>query len=76
MRGPPQPLPPLRVAEIADQARVEVGDPPAGVAEWVLAEVPPEVEVDPLEVVRGVVGDEHHRHPRCEPLAELTKRLL
>jgi hypothetical protein len=36
--GPPQSLPLLRAAEVADQASVEVGDTAAGVPERVLAE--------------------------------------
>ena len=71
-----QTLPLLRAAEITDQPSVEVGDASAGVPERVLAEVAPEVEVDPLEVVGRVVRDEHDRHPRCEPLAELAERVL
>src|SRR5688500_12142511 len=43
--GPPQALPLLRAAEVADQASVEVGDTAAGVPERVLAEVAPKVEV-------------------------------
>lgn len=74
--GPPQSLPLLRAAEVADQASVEVGDTPAGVPERVLAEVAPEVEIDPLKVVGRVVRDEDNRLPRFEPLAELAERLL
>src|SRR3990167_4636884 len=54
--GPPQTLPLLCVAKVANQSSVEVADAAAGVPERVLAEIPPEVEVDPLEVVGRVVG--------------------
>jgi hypothetical protein len=44
--------------------------------ERVLADVAPKVEVDPLEVVRRVVRNEHYRHPGSQPFPELPKRVL
>src|SRR5262245_13503263 len=74
--GPPQALPLLGAAKIADQPGVEVGDASAGVPERVFAEVAPRVEVDPLEVVGRIIRDEDNGLPRFEPIAELAKRLL
>ena len=68
-------LPLLSAAEIANHG-VEVGDPSARMPKRVLAEIAPEVEIDPLEVVRRVVRNEHHRHPRSQPFPELPERVL
>jgi hypothetical protein len=46
------------------------------VSERVLSEVAPEVEVDPLEVVRGIVRDEDDGLARFQPFTEPTERLL
>ena len=43
-------LPFLSAAKIAHQPSVEVGDSSPGMPKRVFAEVPPEVEIDPLEV--------------------------
>src|SRR5437867_4390045 len=69
-------LPLLSAAEITDQPCVEIGDASSGMPERVLAEIAPEVEVDPLKVVRWVVRNEHDRHPRRQPFPELTERVL
>src|SRR6516162_4480232 len=74
--GSPQALPLLGAAKIADQPGVEVGDASAGVPERVLAEVAPEVKVDPLEVVGRIIRAEDNGLPRYEPIAELAERLL
>jgi hypothetical protein len=58
---PSQPFPLLSAPKITDQSGVEVGNAPARMPERVLPEVAPEVEIDPLEVVRRVVRNEHHR---------------
>src|SRR5262249_48117903 len=71
-----EPLPSLRVSEIADQSRVEVGDAPPRMSERVLSEVAPEVEVDPLEVVRRIVRDEDDGLARVQPFTEPAERLL
>src|SRR5687768_18332242 len=73
---PSQPLPLLRAPEITDQSGVEVGNAPTRMPERVLADIAPEVEVDPLEVVRGIVRNEDHRHPGRQPFPELTERVL
>jgi hypothetical protein len=52
---PTQPLPLLSASKITHQTRVEVGNAPPGMPERVFAEVTPEIEVDPLEVVRRIV---------------------
>jgi hypothetical protein len=73
---PSQPFPLLSVPEITDQSGVEVGNAPTRMPERVLADITPEVEVDPLEVVRRIVRNEDHRHPRRQPFPELTERVL
>src|SRR5688572_10620983 len=69
-------LPVLRLVKIANQPSVDVGDSSSGMPERVHAEVAPEVEVDPLEVVRRIVRYEHDRAPRFEPLTKLRERIL
>src|SRR5262245_29968542 len=69
-------LPRLRGLEIANQTGVEVANPSPGMTERVRSEVPPKIEVDPLEVVSGIVRHKHNRHARLEPFFELTERLL
>ena len=71
-----QTLPFLSASKIANEPRVEVGNASSGMPERVLAEIAPEVEIDPLEVVRRVVRNEHHRHPGSQPLPELPERVL
>ena len=73
---PSQSLPILRASEITNQAGVEVGDAPARMAKRIFAEVAPEVKVDPLEVVRQIVRNEDHWHPRRQPFPELPERVL
>src|SRR5436190_23725670 len=44
--------------------------------ERVRTEIAPKVEVDPLEVVRRIVGNEHDRDPRSQPCSELPERIV
>src|SRR5712691_5939941 len=69
-------LPLLSATEITRQPSVEVGDSSPGMPKRVFAEVPPEVKIDPLEVVRRVVRHEHYWHPRSQPFSELPERVL
>jgi hypothetical protein len=52
--GSAKTLPFLRTVKIADEPCVEISDPSPGVPKRVHAEVAPEIEVDPLEVVGGL----------------------
>src|SRR6266545_2292325 len=53
--GPTQTLPLLGASEVTDESCVEIGDPSSRMAERILSEVAPEVEVDPLKVVGRIV---------------------
>ena len=53
--GPTQTLPLLGASEVTDESCVEIGDPSSRMAERVLSEVAPEVEVDPLKIVGRIV---------------------
>jgi hypothetical protein len=72
---PPQPLPSLCVSEVTDQSCVEVGNAPTRMPERILSEVAPEVEVDPMEIVRGIVRDEDDGPARFQPFTEPAERL-
>ena len=69
-------LPLLSAAEITDQPCVEIGDASSGMPERVRTEIAPKVEVDPLEVVRRVVRNEHDWHPGSQPFSELAEGVL
>ena len=75
---PPQTLPLLGAAEVADQAGVEVGDAPARVPERVLAEVTPEVAIDSLKVVRPIVWYKKAAEavPECSSNGAISKKLI
>jgi hypothetical protein len=69
-------LPLLSAAKITGQPCVEIGDASSGMPERVRTEIAPKVEVDPLEVVRRVVGNEHDRHPGSQPFSKLAEGVL
>jgi len=72
-----KPLPSLRLPEVAEESRVEVGEAPGGVSEGILAQISQKSVVHPLEVERGVVRD-HDRpagrvllQPDVEPAEDI-----
>ena len=70
-------LPGLAVAEISDEAGIEIADAASRVAEWIAADGMMKVVIDPLKVECRVITDENAvsvRH-REQPLLEVGEDL-